>query len=78
MGKLLPFRILGKPAPGACPVCGAEHDPDQPHNQRSLYYQYAFYDEHGRFPTWADAMTHCPESIRQLWTAELQKYGIEV
>lgn len=78
MGDLRPFRLLGKPTPDNCPVCAATHDPEQPHDQRSLYYQYYFYNQHGRFPTWADAMEHCPEDIRQFWTAELNKCGIEV
>ena len=77
MGNLLPFQLLPN-KPGTCPECASEHDPEQPHNQRSLYYQYRFYDEHGRWPTWADAMEHCSEPIRQHWPAELQKYGIEV
>ena len=37
------------PAPkGTCPECAVKHDPDQPHNQQSLFYQYHFYHEHGR------------------------------
>ena len=77
MGMLLPFQLLPA-ARGTCPECATKHDPEQPHNQRSLYYQYHFYNEHGRWPTWSDAMAHCSEDIKQFWTAELQKHGIEV
>jgi hypothetical protein len=54
------------------------HTPESPHNQQSLHYQYKFHERHGRWPTWADALAHCPEAIRADWTAALKKRGIEV
>lgn len=75
---LHPFKILGSTPPGTCPECAVTHDPDQPHNQQSLAYQYKFYDEHGRWPTWADAMVHCPDHIKQFWIEELAKCGVVV
>ena len=65
-------------APGTCPICATEHDPEMPHNQQSLYYQMRFKMEHGRGATWADAMAHCSAEIQAQWTAELKEYGIEV
>lgn len=67
------------PAPkGTCPECAVAHDPEQPHNQQSLYWQYKFYNKHGRWPTWKDAMAHCPEKIKQFWVSALKERGIEV
>ena len=71
------FRLMPC-APDVCQECAVKHDPSQPHNQQSLYYQYHFYAEHGRWATWADAMAHCSDYIRTIWTEELRKRGIEV
>jgi hypothetical protein len=49
-----------------------------PHNQQSLYWQYWFYGQHGRWPTWADAMAHCSEATKAFWISELKRYGIDV
>lgn len=67
--KLLP------PPEGACQACGREHDPDQPHDVQQLYYQYAFYGEHGRWPTWKDALAHCAPEIQTAWEEELRRRG---
>lgn len=69
---------LMPPHPDRCQVCAAQHEPHEPHNQQSLFYQFAFYNEHGRWPTWADAMAHCTEEVQALWTAELANYGVVV
>lgn len=67
------------PAPeGTCPECATKHEPEQPHNQQSLYWQYKFYNKHGRWPTWKDAMAHCPPDIKRFWIEELKERGIEV
>jgi hypothetical protein len=72
-------RFMLLPAkPGTCAECAVKHDPLYPHNQQSLYYQYHFYAEHNRFPTWADAMSHCTDDMKLFWTQELLKHGIEV
>ncbi len=65
-------------APDVCQECAKDHDPSWPHNQQSMYYQYKFYGQHGRFPTWADAMAHCSDELKQFWIQELKKHGIEV
>ena len=70
------FTLFGKVPPGTCPECAVAHDPAQPHNRDSLYYQYNFYDEHGRWPTWADAMEHCTQEIKDFWIQALRERGV--
>lgn len=65
-------------ASDVCQECAVKHDPEMPHNQQSLYYQYKFYAKHGRWPTWADAMAHCSEGVREYWKLALRERGIEV
>lgn len=72
------MMMLGKTPEGTCPECAVAHDPGMPHNQQSLAYQYHFYDQHGRWPTWADAMAHCSEEMKEQWKAALREKGIEV
>ena len=64
--------------PGTCPECAVAHDPTAPHNQQSLYYQYHFYADHNRWPTWDDAMAHCTKEVQQFWIEELAKHGVTV
>lgn len=80
MGKIKEqtgFQMLGTTPPGTCPECAVAHDPQQPHNRDSLTYQYKFYDKHGRWPTWKDAMAHCPEEIRKYWIHALAEKGVK-
>lgn len=73
------LRLMrGKLAAGQCAECAVVHDPAQPHNQQSLFYQYAFFEDHGRWATWADAISHCTPEVQARWTAELAKFGITV
>ena len=65
-------------AANVCQECAVDHPVGQPHNQQSLYYQYKFYSQHGRWPTWADAMDHCSDDVKKVWIAELRKHGVEV
>ena len=62
-------------APNVCQECAVDHEPEQAHNAQSLYYQYKFYGEHGRWPTWEDAIAHCSDKLRTFWIAELTKAG---
>ena len=71
------FALMPAPA-GTCQECAVDHDPEQPHNQQSLFYQYKFYNEHGRWPTWKDAMEHCSEDIKAFWKRELEERGVRV
>lgn len=66
------------PAEGQCAACGEYHDPGMPHNRDSLRYQYTFYDENGRWPSWADAMAHCEGEVQAAWRAELARRGVDV
>jgi len=67
------------PAPkGTCPECAVKHEPEQPHNQQSLFWQYHFYHEHGTWPGWKEAMAHCSDEVKQVWTDALKEEGIEV
>lgn len=72
------ITLLGNTPPGTCQMCAVAHDPEMPHNQQSLAYQYKFYDQHGRFPTWADAMAHCSDEVKAQWREALAEHGIIV
>lgn len=61
------FDVMLPAKPGRCPICAHHHRPDDPHNRYSLYYQMNFYQQHGRWPNWADAMAHCDEPTKQAW-----------
>lgn len=69
------IRIL-PPRKGACPICAATHAPMLPHNRSSLYYQMRFMHEHGRLPTWEDAMEHCSDAMKDEWRAFLKEMGL--
>lgn len=68
----------GRTPEGTCPECAVKHDPKMPHNRDSLAYQYKFYDEHGRWPTWMDAMAHCDEEMKQAWIKALREKGVAI
>lgn len=61
------------PKEGVCQECAVDHPPDLPHDQESLYYQYHFLAEYGRWPTWDDAMAHCSDEMKATWREELAK-----
>ena len=65
-------------APDVCQECAVKHDPEMPHNQQSLYYQYKFYQKHGRWPTWEDALAHCSTEMQDAWKESLKKRGIMI
>ena len=69
------IKVLA-PGPGVCRICAARHDPDEPHDRDSLYYQNRFRRRHKRFPTWADALSHCDETTRSAWREALIKRGV--
>lgn len=71
-----PFKsVLLPPRPGVCQTCAMDHPPTDPHNQQSLYYQYAFRETHGRWPTWKDAIAHCSPKLKEFWESELRRAG---
>ncbi len=63
-------------AKDVCQECAVGHDESQPHNKQSLYYQYHFYNEHGRWATWIDAMAHCSDMMREAWMDALAAKGV--
>jgi len=64
------FKLL-PPKPGVCQECAVDHKPGEPHNPGSMYYQYKFHGEHGRWPTWKDAIAHCEPELREALKEEL-------
>ena len=72
------MTLFGKMPDGACTECAVKHSPEQPHNRDSLAYQYKSNEELGRWPTWADAMAHCPEEVKKVWTQALREQGVDV
>lgn len=63
---------------GTCETCATKHEPDIPHNAQSIFYQMRFQLEHKRSPDWRDAMEHCSEDVRTLWTDHLGRLGVDV
>lgn len=72
------FMMIGQVPKGTCEMCAVKHDADQPHNKDSMTYQYKFYDQNGRWPTWKDAMSHCTDEVQKLWTDSLRKKGVKI
>lgn len=66
------------PASGRCPQCAVEHEPSEPHDAASMFYGFWFLGQHGRSPTWADAMAHCTPETKQRWTYGLTSIGIDI
>lgn len=61
------FGLLPPDDPECCQVCNHRHEPELPHNIDSLYYQYAFYAQHNRWPTLEDSMEHCTDEMKAAW-----------
>jgi len=64
------------PPSDACQECAVDHRPDEPHNKDSMFYQMAFRKEHGRWPTWADAIAHCSDDAKVAIKEMLEKEGL--
>lgn len=73
MDSMEEIRII-PPGPRACPLCATIHQPGQPHERDSLYYQYRFFKWQGRFPTWKDAISHCKNKAAVI--KDLEKRGV--
>ena len=74
---LEPFVLL-PPNPNVCQECAGDHPKELPHNKDSLYYQYKFYNENGRWPTWMDAMEHCDDKTTAEWSKALIEMGQKI
>lgn len=70
--------FLLPPPSDKCQICAVDHSPKLPHNAQSLFYQVRFNMEHGRAPTWQDAMAHCDEAMRAAWTQGLKDLGVDI
>jgi hypothetical protein len=68
------WNVMPPPA-DRCQICAAKHDPEQPHNAQSIYYQVTFNGMLGRAPTWADAIAHCSDDLRRKWEEALRARG---
>jgi len=75
MTEVKQFRLLPPRDPTACKICGRNHLPDKPHDAQQLHYQYHFYFQHGRWPTWKDAIAHCDKATRADWEDALKSRG---
>lgn len=64
------------PTSRTCRVCAVEHEPSEPHDRDSLYYQVRFWQKNKRFPTWDDAMSHCTEEVKACFRVELVRRGV--
>lgn len=76
--NLLKEGTLLPPPRDACQMCAVKHVPEQAHDANSLFYQYWFKKHYNRWPTWKDAIKHCPPDIKKFWKEELKKHGISV
>lgn len=65
-----------KARPGACPECNADHHVSQAHRWGSDFYMNGFFDKHGVYPTWGDALAHCREDVRMNWEQVLLAQGV--
>jgi hypothetical protein len=65
------------PSPDKCPCCAVAHPPEQAHDATSMFFAFWFQENHGRSPTWNDAIAHCPPEIKTSWTQHLLKMGID-
>ena len=70
--EFVPMHVL-PPRTGLCSVCAGDHKPEDPHNAQSIYWGVIFNAEHGRAPTWADAVAHCDEAVQAAWKKELRR-----
>lgn len=70
--------LLLPPAPDTCQECAVYHLEDDPHDKLSLFYNYNFFEAHGRWPTWLDALSHCSPATQKRWLDELKRRGVDV
>jgi len=56
-----------------CKECGDNHPKELPHNVTTSQYQVNFFNKHGKFPTWDDALAHCTEEMKISWKASMER-----
>lgn len=70
------FKMLLLPAKkGTCALCCVDHSEEFPHDQSSMFYKVRFALEHGRQPTWADAVAHTDDEMMKFWKESLVFFG---
>lgn len=69
--------LLPPDDPNICQTCNTDHPAGHPHKFESLYYQYAFLADHGRWPVWRDSFAHCDPQIQEVALRVLAKHGID-
>lgn len=74
--RVIKGMMLLPPEADKCQKCAVKHKPEEPHDQTSLYYQCQFFQRHGRYPTWEDAIRHCAKPLRDAWEKELKERGV--
>jgi hypothetical protein len=70
--------ILLPPSPDKCQECAVKHEPGQCHDATSMFYGVKFKMDHGRSPTWKDAMAHCSDEVKKHWIKEISAMGIDI
>lgn len=70
--KIAKLTLL-PPRPDVCQICARDHEPHYPHDQTSIYYHTKFHMEHGRAPTWDDAMAHCTDEMKKTWRESMER-----
>lgn len=71
----LEVRLMA-PGPGRCPDCAGVHEPGEPHDIGSLYYQMKFRQQHGCGPTRWDAAAHCEPAVQAAWAEQTTGEGV--
>jgi hypothetical protein len=68
---------LLRPAPGLCDDCGRDHDPAQPHDALTLFWQ-TDRNMKGLDRSWMAAMAHCTPEVQAHWVDTLTTAGVDV
>lgn len=68
--------MLMPPPDDKCFFCAVEHEPEQPHDATSFYYQFYFNGKFKRAVTWSDAIAHCSEELKVAWKEALIEKGV--
>lgn len=77
-GGAATWSLMPVADPNLCSQCAVAHGPEEPHDQQSLFYKMAFQAEHGRWPSWRDAVAHCSPNIQEAWIRLLEERGVDV
>lgn len=70
--------MLLPPKPDHCQVCAVDHEPQEPHDPKSLYWAMARELKGEPPPTWKDALAHVEPELRAQWVALLAEHGVTV